>query len=100
MDAPRPSPVGPYREPAEDVEAQLDALEIAALRASLARGTWRIRAVVALCVVGPIAAAVAIMSFWLSWGGPVPEHREHTPSCETHMVNPSAGSSFPMTICR
>lgn len=100
MDALRPSSVGPYREPAEDVEAGLDAVEIAALKASLARRTWRIRAGVVLCVVGPIAAGVGIMAFWLSWGGTVPEHREHTPRCETHMVNPSAGSPFPMTICR
>lgn len=92
--------MGPYREPAEDVEAQLDALEIAALRAELARGKWRIRASVALCVVGPVAAAVAIIGFWLSWGGPPAEHHEHTPRCETHMVNASAGSPFPMTLCR
>lgn len=94
--------MGPYREPAEDLEAGLDALEVAAFEAALARGAWRIPAGVVLMVLGPIVPAVVLLifSFSMQTTPPVPSPDAHAPRCETRMVEPSTGAPFPMTICR
>lgn len=96
------SVVGPYREPAEDLEAGLDAVELAAFEAALARGAWRIPAGLVLLVLGPIVPAVAVLIFAFSTTStpPVPSPGTYAPRCETRIVEPSAGAPFRMTICR
>ena len=96
------SDVRPYRERAEDLEAGLDALEVAAFRAALARRAWRIPAGVALMVLGPTVPAVVLMifPFWMQSTPAAPSPDTHAPRCETRIVEPSTGAPFPMTICR
>jgi len=96
----RPSLVGPYREPAEDVEADLDAREVAEFQALLARRGRRVRVGVLLTLLATIAPAVVLASLTLLWT-PAPPLPSGRPSrCETHLVSPARGEPFPMTVCR
>jgi hypothetical protein len=94
--------VGPYREPAEDVEAGLDALEISAFRAAVARRTRRIRFGVVLTVLGMVIGGFALAAVLPSIWFPTPPTPEaaRVPRCEMHLIWPASGEPIPMTICR
>ena len=96
----RPPDVGPYRDPAEDLEAELDAREVAAFRALLERRGWRVRAGVLLTMLGVVGGAATVVLLVLHSGlsaATSPEPR--APRCVTRLVTPRAGDPFPMTIC-
>lgn len=90
--------MGPYREPAEDVEASIDAREVEAFKASLERRGRRARVGVVLVVFATVAFVASIASLSLraaSFTPPPPR----TSSCETRFLEPPSGDPFPMTIC-
>lgn len=92
--------MGPYREPAENVEADLEAREIANFKASLARRSRRVHVGVLLTLlaaVGPAALAVSLTVLYAP-APPLPSGRPST-RCETHVVSPTRGEPFPMTVC-
>ena len=91
--------MGPYREPSEDVEARLDALELGAFKAALARRGRRVRVGVVLTVLGVIAVPAALTSILFPRTPPLPSHAPST-HCETRMISPTVGEPIRMTICR
>ena len=97
----RPSLVGPYRERAENVEAELDAREVAAFKASLARRGRHVSVGVLLTLLAAVGPAVLAVSLAVLYAPPppLPSGRSST-RCDTHLVWPARGEAFPMTVCR
>jgi hypothetical protein len=93
--------VVPYRTPAANDDARLDALELAAFQARLGGRArqFRVWAGVLLTVICVAAPAVVIfaLSFFVA---PVPPPADTAPRCETHYVTPASGDPIPMTVCR
>ena len=90
--------VGPYRECAENLEARLDAQDVAAFQAELARRSCRVWVGVLVTLLGTVAIPVSLFMISLPWVTAKPQPQ--SPRCESHILFTSAGVPVPMTVCR
>jgi hypothetical protein len=95
--------VAPYREPAKDVEADLDAREVAAFKAQLARRALRVRAGTALVLMAVIAPALVLVALSVHVLGraPAPRPAPRPSRCEARVLSaPDVGEPLVMTFCQ